>query len=424
MFTSEQKKIIALSSLGGALEFYDFIIFVFFAKILGGLFFPAADKTIVLMETFALFAVGYLMRPIGGIIFGHLGDKLGRKTTFIATVLLMAIPTFLIGCLPTYQHIGFLAPLALLVLRLLQGLSVGGEIPGAIVFVTETVPTEHRGFACAIVFFGVNLGLLLGSLVSTLFIRYLSSAELMQWGWRIPFLLGGALGILSFYLRKKLRETPLFSSLQQAHLCAKLPIKEVLLSFPTKIIQGAVMAAVGATLVSLLYLFMPTYLSTFFSFTLKKVSTLNTFMIAIFSLQVVLMGYISDKLGYLKMMRIGLVGLTIISYPLYKFFGLHDFVVVTVCIAILSFISSFITSTFPTILVSLYPTRVRYSGVAIVYNLGFGVVGGLMPMLVTSLIYWTHNLFVPGICLAATALIALVTTLFMRELRSVALSNQ
>lgn len=423
MLTSEQKKVIALSSLGGALEFYDFIIFVFFAKLISELFFPTSDKVAALIATFGVFAVGYLMRPLGGIIFGHFGDKLGRKKTFIATVLLMAIPTFLMGCLPTYQQVGLLAPVLLLILRVLQGFSVGGEIPGALVFVTETAPTMRRGFACSVVFFGINLGLLLGSFVSALFTHFLTQQELLAWGWRIPFILGGLLGILSFYLRKKLHETALFKSMQQTQQSAKLPIKEVLCSFPMKIVQGAVLAAMGAALVSLLYLFMPTYLATFFKVSLDKAVALNTTVIGLFCFQVLWMGYLSDKYGYLKMLRIGVIGLTFLSYPLYKLFGLENFTVVILVIGALSILGGFVTGTFPTILVSLYPTRVRYSGVAFVYNLGFAIVGGLLPMLVMSLIHWSNNLFIPGLCLAVFSALTFIVSLLMRETRAVALTN-
>jgi MFS family permease len=423
MLTTEQKKIIVLSSLGGALEFYDFIIFVFFAKILSALFFPVIDKVAALIATFSVFAVGYFIRPLGGIVFGHFGDKLGRKKTFIATVLFMAIPTFLIGCLPTYQQVGLLAPLLLLFLRVLQGFSVGGEIPGALVFVSETAPVAHRGFACAIVFCGINFGLLLGSFVANLFMHYLSPQDLIQWGWRLPFLLGGLLGIVSFYLRKKMQETMLFQKMQQTQQHAKLPIKEVLHAFPDKIGKGMVLTAMGAALVSLLYLFMPTYLATFFNFSLEKVTTLNTIVIAIFCGQVLFMGYLADKYGYVKILRIGAVGLAFLSYPLYKLFGLQDFIVVIIVTACFSILGGFITSTFPMILVSLYPTRVRYSGVAFVYNLGFAIMGGLTPVLATSLIHWTNNLFVPGLWLAMLAMVTFIVSLFIRETRAMGLPD-
>lgn len=423
MFTSDQKKMIALSSLGGALEFYDFIVFVFLAKTLSALFFPVREGVLPLIETYGLFAVGYIVRPLGGIFFGHFGDKLGRKKIFIATVLLMALPTFLMGCIPTYQQVGIFAPLLLLFLRILQGLSLGGEIPGAMVFVTESVATERRGFACGIIFFGINLGILLGSFVSTLFIHWLSAQSLLQWGWRIPFLLGGVLGILSFYLRKKMQETPLFVSMQQ-HCVSKVPIKEVFASFAGKVGQGITMASLGAVLVTLLYLFMPTYLVTFFNFPLDKVLTLNTVVIAVFSFQVILMGYLSDKIGYIKMLRLGMLGLMLFSYPIYKMFGLQNFAIACVAIAILAILNGLITSSFPIILVTLFPTRIRYSGVALVYNVGFAFASGLTPVLVTSLIHWTRNVFLPAYYIMFFVMLAFVVTLVMRESNRTALTNQ
>lgn len=412
IFTNDQRKMIVLSSFGGALEFYDFIIFVFFAKILSQLFFPAQDSVISLMATFGLFAVGYLMRPLGGILFGHLGDKLGRKKTFVATVILMAIPTFLMGFLPTYQQVGILAPILLIALRMLQGLSVGGEVPGAIVFVTETVPSQHRGLACAVIFFGLNMGLVFGSLLASLFTTWFTQEQLMTWGWRIPFCLGGLLGGLGFYLRRRMAETPLFQAVQQT---AKWPIKEVLREYPGKIGQGVMLASLGAVLVSLLFLYMPTYLSTFFHFSLSKVMTLNTIMLSVFSFQVLLMGYWSDRVGYLKLMRFGMIGFILLSYPLYCLFTLQNDEWMIIAVVSLALLSSFITSCFPSILVGLYPTQVRYTGVALVYNIGFAIAGGLTPLFATSLIHWTDNLLSPSFYLATLALLAFVVTFFMRS---------
>lgn len=422
IFTKDQKKIIALSSLGGALEFYDFIIFVFFAKTLSDLFFPSTDPTIGLMKTFALFAVGYLMRPLGGILFGHFGDKLGRKKTFIATVMLMAIPTFLISLLPTYQQVGLLAPTLLIVLRLLQGLSVGGEIPGAIVFISETVAFKHRGLACAIAFFGINCGMMLGSLIAAVFDHCLTAEQLSQWGWRIPFFLGGIFGLLSFYLRRNMYETPLFEFMQKNKQATNFPIKEVLKNYPVQVGQGAILTAFGATLVALLYLFMPTYLSTFFDYPLAQTMTINTVMLMVFSSIIIGMGYIADKFGYIKIMRIGMLGFVLLSYFAYSLFTFNNMSLVIIATVILSLMSSLITSTFPNLLVELYPTKVRYTGVALVYNLGFGVAGGLTPLIATSLIHWSHNRLAPSFYLMLVAGVAWIVSMYLKNKHVVSLN--
>lgn len=413
-FTAEQKKIIALSSLGGALEFYDFIVFVFLAKVLSQLFFPTTDTTASLMATFTLFAVGYFMRPLGGIVFGHFGDRLGRKKTFIATIILMTVPTFFIGLLPTYQTAGIVAPILLVILRLLQGFSVGGEIPGAIVFVTETAPSARRGLACALVLFGLNLGLLFGSCIVALITHYLTREQLLTWGWRIPFYLGGILGMVSFYLRKRLQETPIFQALTQTKKFT-LPIKDVLKNYPKQIGQGSALTILGASLVSLLFLFMPTYLATYFNYPLEKVMLLNTITLAIFSIQVIVIGYLSDKVGYMKLMRIGMLGIILLSYPLYQLFALHNFTLVIISTIILSILSGLITSCFLNVLVTLFATRVRYTGVAFAYNLGFAVAGSLMPLIATAMIHWTGNVLIPSYCLIVIAIIAFIVSFSISE---------
>lgn len=423
LFTQEQKKIILLTSLGGALEFYDFIIFVFFAKILGQLFFPSTHAVISLMATWSLFAVGYLMRPLGGIILGHMGDRVGRKKTFLITLIGMAVPSLLIGLLPGYQSIGILAPILLIVFRLLQGFCVGGEIPGALVFITELTPTRNRALVCSLIFFGVNSGLLFGSLITTVLSYVMPPESLLAWGWRLPFCLGGVLGILGFYLRSQLHETPLFLTLQRQKKQSRFPLKEVLAQSSLQIAQGALLTSLGAVIVSICFLFMPTYLSTFFNYSFDKLMILNTALILIYSFVPVLIGYYADKLGYLKILRVGALGLLLFSYPLYTLFAGKLFFWVIFATLILTGIGNLVISVFTSILVGLYPTTVRYTGVALVYNLGFAVAGGFTPLLLTWLIHISGNRLIPSVYLMLFAGCAFLVSFFMRETRGVALNE-
>ena len=223
-------KTLSLSALGGALEFYDFIIFVFFAAVVGKLFFPAdMPEWLRQFQTFGIFAAGYLARPLGGIIMAHFGDLFGRKRMFTLSIFLMGVPTLAMGLLPTYAQIGIWAPLALLLLRIVQGAAIGGEVPGAWVFVAEHVPAKHVGFACGTLTAGLTSGILLGSLTATLINSLYSPQEVLDWAWRLPFLLGGVFGLCAVYLRRMLHETPVFTELQQRQsLAAELPLKAVL----------------------------------------------------------------------------------------------------------------------------------------------------------------------------------------------------
>ncbi len=222
-------KTLTLAALGGALEFYDFIIFVFFAAVVGELFFPAdIPEWLRQVQTFGIFAAGYLARPLGGIIMAHFGDLVGRKKMFTLSILLMAVPTLAIGLLPTYASMGILAPLLLLLMRVLQGAAIGGEVPGAWVFVAEHVPARRIGIACGTLTAGLTVGILLGSVVATIVNTSMTQQAVHDWGWRIPFLLGGAFGLVAMYLRRWLQETPIFLEMQQRKaLAQELPVKAV-----------------------------------------------------------------------------------------------------------------------------------------------------------------------------------------------------
>lgn len=214
--TPKQRKTLVASSLGNILEWYDFALFGFFAPILAQLFFPSDDHLASLLSTFGVFAAGFLMRPLGGALFGHFGDKVGRKNALAASVILMAIPTTLLGLLPTHSQVGLLAPILLTVLRLIQGLSVGGELTGSISFIVEHSPPSQRGFFGSWASNSIGMGLLLGSATGALMTSLLSPDDLASWGWRIPFLFGIVVGGVGLYLRMKLEEPESFQKLQQA----------------------------------------------------------------------------------------------------------------------------------------------------------------------------------------------------------------
>ncbi|HWZ92756.1 MAG TPA: MFS transporter, partial [Polyangiaceae bacterium] len=220
---------LALAALGGALEFYDFVVFVFFTKVLSLVFFPPhMSEWLRELQTFGIFAAGYLARPVGGIVIAHFGDLLGRKKMFTLSILLMAVPTLGMGLLPTYASLGALAPILLLLLRILQGAAIGGEVPGAWVFVAEHVPERNIGFAVGTLTAGLTAGILLGSLVATSINTALAPSEVAAYGWRIPFLLGGGFGLFAVYLRRLLQETPVFQQMHAARaLSEELPLKTI-----------------------------------------------------------------------------------------------------------------------------------------------------------------------------------------------------
>lgn len=261
-------KTLTLAALGGALEFYDFIIFVFFAAVVGELFFPAdIPEWLRQVQTFGIFAAGYLARPLGGIIMAHFGDLVGRKKMFTLSILLMALPTLAIGLLPTYSSVGIIAPLLLLLMRILQGAAIGGEVPGAWVFVAEHVPEKRIGIACGTLTAGLTVGILLGSVVATLINTSLTPQGIHDGGWRIPFLLGGVFGLIAMYLRRWLQETPIFLEMQQRKaLAQELPVKAVALKHQKAVVISMLLTWLLSAGVVVVILMSPVWLQKHYGF--------------------------------------------------------------------------------------------------------------------------------------------------------------
>lgn len=410
---SHERKMIFLSALGGALEFYDFIIYAIFAPVISDIFFPAIDKFTSLMSVYAVFAIGYLIRPLGGIVFSHFGDKYGRKVTFITSVMLMAVPTFLIGLLPTTQTIGPFASILLITLRLLQGLSVGGEIPGALTFTCEHVNPIYRGFTCGIIIAFFNFGIVFGSLVSLLLTDFLTHAQLLAWGWRIPFLIGGVLGLLSFYLRKKMSESPLFLSFQASTHNTSLPIVIVFKQYWRQILQGIGFTWLGTVVINLLFLYLPTYLTTILSYPTQQVSILNTVNLIFYSLLLVGVNLLSDTIGRRKILLAGSLGFILLAHLIFSRFAQQTIPDLITGLLMVSLLSS--CTIFPCVLVELFPTAVRYTGIAVSYNIGFAIFGGLTPLIATYLIKATHDVISPSFYLMISALFALLAALALKS---------
>lgn len=292
-------KTLSLAALGGALEFYDFIIFIFFAVTIGKLFFPPdIPAWLVQMQTFGIFAAGYLVRPLGGIVMAHFGDLVGRKKMFSLSILLMAVPTLCIGLLPTYESIGIAAPLLLLLMRVMQGAAIGGEVPGAWVFVSEHVPKHRIGIACGTLTAGLTVGILLGSLVAMMMATLFTEAQQLAWGWRVPFFLGGIFGFVALYLRRWLAETPIFQEMKQQKALAKeLPLKTVVVNHKEAIVISMLLTWLLSAGVVVVILLTPAYLQTEFGLAKAVVSVANMTAILALCAGCLVAGYLCDKLG-------------------------------------------------------------------------------------------------------------------------------
>lgn len=376
-------KTLSLAALGGALEFYDFIIFVFFAVVIGELFFPAdIPEWLRQFQTFGIFAAGYLARPLGGIIMAHFGDLIGRKRMFTLSIIMMALPTLLIGLLPTYAVLGIAAPLLLLLLRILQGAAIGGEVPGAWVFVAEHVPARRIGVACGTLTAGLTAGILLGSLVATAINRGMSPSEVSDWGWRLAFVLGGVFGIVAMYLRRWLHETPVFAEMQaNKALAEELPLKTVLRSHKGSVVISMLLTWLLSAGIVVMILMTPTYLQKVHGISPADALTANSLAILALTLGCIVYGRLIDALGSGPTFMLGSLLLAGASYAFYH--GLASDTSQLVPLYVLAGFAVGIVGAVPYVMVNAFPAVVRFSGLSFSYNVAYAIFGGLTPMLVT-----------------------------------------
>ena len=374
---------LALASLGGTLEFYDFVIYVFFATVLGALFFPPdMPDWLRQLQTFGIFAAGYLARPVGGIVIAHFGDVLGRKRMFTLSILLMAAPTLVIGLLPTYATIGLAAPLLLLSMRVLQGAAIGGEMPGAWVFVGEHVPPRHYGLGIGILTAGITGGILLGSLIAVAIHRQYSSEQVSDFAWRIPFVLGGVFGLVSVYLRRFLQETPVFRELAGRRSVAReLPLRTILREHRMASLLVALLTWVLSGAIVVVVLYTPTYLQRVHH--IPAALALEANALATFTLTIgcVIVGWANDRMGTRTVMLTGWGGLFVSVYLFYTglpgtpstlfwHYGLVGLFVGTI-------------ATVPIVGVRAFPAPVRFTGLSFAYNMSYAIFGGLTPVILT-----------------------------------------
>lgn len=399
--TRSDYKTLSLSALGGALEFYDFIIFVFFATVVGKLFFPVdMPQWLRLMQTFGIFAAGYLARPLGGIVMAHFGDLLGRKKMFTLSIFMMAVPTLIMGLLPTYAQIGLWAPILLLLMRVIQGAAIGGEVPGAWVFVSEHVPARHTGYACGTLTAGLTAGILLGSLVATLINSLYNPTEVADYAWRIPFLLGGVFGLLAVYLRRWLHETPVFAELQQRKaLAEEIPLRAVLRDHRGAIVLSMLLTWLLSAGIIVIILMTPTVLQTVYGFPPTVALQANSLAIVFLTLGCVGAGILADRFGAGRVFVTGSLLLLLSSWVFYHNLQAHPDWLFPMYTLTGLFVG--IVGAVPYVMVRAFPPVVRFSGISFSYNLAYAIFGGLTPMMVTLLLKYSPMgpaYYVAGIC--------------------------
>lgn len=416
------KKVTFSSFLGNFIEWFDYASYSYLATVIALVFFPGEDKTIATMNTFAVFALSFLVRPVGALFWGNMGDKKGRKWALSISILMMSGATFLIGCLPGYASIGIAAPALLLLLRMVQSFSASGEYAGAATFIAEYAPKNHRGFYCSMVPASTAAGLLVGSMFATFMFSTwgADSAFVTDWGWRIPFLLAGPLGYITHYIRTHLEDSPVYEQMQERLKAKgasgeKQPIRALFRRhFKVLVISfgACVLNAVGFYAV-LTYL--PNYLETTLGYDPGSASTITTIVLVVYIAFIFLSGRISDRFGRKKMLIIACIGFIVCTIPAFMLLGTLDFWTILLVELVMCLILTINDGTLSSYLTETFPTDVRYSGFALSFNLANAIFGGSASYISFWLISITGDPIAPAYYMVFIAVIALVAMVLSHE---------
>jgi MFS transporter, MHS family, proline/betaine transporter len=407
---SSTRRVIAAGAVGNILEWYDFAIYGYFAAAIGRAFFPHEDKVAQVLAAFGIFAVGFLMRPVGGAVIGYIGDRFGRCAALTFSVVAMSVPTFLVGALPGYQTLGVMAPVLLTVLRMIQGLSVGGEYTTSIVFMVERAPPGQRGLLGAVACCGATIGILLGSGTGAVLAALISPEMLESWGWRVPFLVGLLVGLAGFVLRRGLPDA------SEKVVARRLPLRDMLRAHAPLVARLAGLTVFNAVGFYLLFVFVVSWLQFADGVAPDHALGINTTSLFVLVLMTPAMGRLSDRIGRRRLILAAMALSFAAALPLF-WLMLHDNVVFILA-GQLGFVLVIAATlgVLPAVMVEATPQAVRCTAVALGYNVVFGVIGGLTPLVATWLVHRTHDDLSPAFMIMAAAAVSFLTALlFFKE---------
>ncbi|CAN7440508.1 MFS transporter [Peribacillus frigoritolerans] len=396
MEKKQMRRVLVASLVGSSIEWFDYFLYgTVSALVFNQLFFVNEDPTIGLLLSYASFALAFFIRPFGGVIFSHIGDRIGRKKTLVLTLSLMGVATFGMGLLPTYQAVGIWAPILLITLRLVQGLGIGGEWGGALLLAVEYAPAEKRGLFGAIPQMGVTIGMLLGTVALSI-MTLLPENAFMTWGWRIPFIFSALLVFFGLWIRKGIDETPSFKKVKESGEVPKLPIVETLKNY-----WREVLIAVGAKVVEtapfyIFSTFVVSYATANLGF--SRTATLTAVMIAtiITTILIPIMGNLSDKIGRKKLFIGGTIGMALFAFPYFWLLQQKSILLLIVATVIgLGVIWAPITAVLGTMFSEIFDAKIRYTGITLGYQIGAALAGGTAPLVATALLDKFNNSYVP-----------------------------
>lgn len=403
-----QRRAVLAGSFGNLMEQYDNLVYAYSATLLAVLFFPSAEGLTGVLATFAVFAVGFFARPLGTLVFGHFGDKVGRKQTLIASVVLMGLATVLIGCLPTFNSIGTMAPILLVILRLLQGFAVAGEWAGSAAMLVEYAPAHRRGFFGSFNQVTTAGGFLLASAVVALNSLFFDEKTMLEFGWRVPFLLGIVTAVVAVILRFGLEDTPSYRAEKAAGHTTEQPLRIAFATQKLAIAKGFGFT-VGWTVAYFFFLtYVPTYLTSVAGVSPGVAKSSNLVGLAVLTVAIAVFGALSDRIGRKPLLLIGSGGFVLLSYPILLMFGTGNDLLVYLAQIFVALVLAAFSGPGPAALAELFPTNVRYSSLGIGYNFSVTIFGGTAAFVATGLVGATG---IPEMAALLPILAALVTLL-------------
>ncbi len=413
--TSDTRKAVRGAAIGNTVEWFDFAVYSVLATYIADKFFPSGNDTVALLNTFAIFAAAFFMRPLGGLFFGPLADRIGRQRVLAIVILLMSGSTFAIGLVPSYDSIGVGAPLMLLFLRCLQGFSAGGEYGSGACFLAEYASDKHRGFVVSFLVWSVVVGFLLGSITVTVLQAVLPEVAMSSYGWRIPFLLTGVLGAVGLYIRLRLRDTPVFEELRDEGEVSSSPLKEALTTSWRPILQIAGLVVIHNVGFYTVFTFLPSYFTKTLGLTKMDAFVSITVASLVALILIPPLAALSDRVGRKPLLIGGAVGFVVLTYPLFLLLNTGSAMGAIVGHAALAAVEAVFASTALAAGAELFATRVRSGAYSIGYNISVAIFGGTAPYVATWLTDRTGNPLSPAYYVIIAAIVSLATVLTMRE---------
>lgn len=415
------RKNVVAGTIGVFVHWFDWAIYAYLSATLAHVFFPEKSGTAGLLAVFGVLAVSFAVRPIGALIFGYLGDRLGRKQTLSVVILSMALGTLILGFLPSYETIGIWAPLLLVAARVIQGLAAGGEFGSAAAFMAEYSPTKHRGFGVSWIEVGSLLGFLAASLAVYILSMVLSSEALLDWGWRVPFLLAAPLGIVGYYIRTRIEDTPEFRSLSEMDTLSQSPLKEVIERNWREVLQASGIEMMMNVTFYIVLVYLLTYQERILGWTASRAALLSAVTSIIAVGVVPICGALSDRYGRKPLLTGAALALVVFSYPLLSIMQLEAAWAGTVSTVLLGVILAVILGVHAVTSAELFPTRTRQSGMSIAYQVTSAIFAGTVPYVLTWLIVTTGNIMSPAFYLMLVGAVGLVVMLTIKETQGIAL---